>query len=1412
MTAGAISTVGGLLTGEFLERLDRSDPALPSLKPTDFELAPSERLRDAVTRSWNRLAALWTAFKREEQALPDTDDSATRLTRERWLLPLLSELGFAGLDAVQSLAPGSDGKTYAISHEWRGRVPVHLMGWRTPIDRRTPGLPGAAKASPHGLLQEFLNSSDAHLWGVVSNGRVLRLLRDNASLTRQAYVEFDLTAIFDGEAFADFTLLWLCCHRTRFEGDTPARCPLEQWRKEAAVQGTRAREKLRSGVEQAIVSLGNGALAHRANSELRARLRSGELTADDLQRQLLRVVYRMLFLLVAESRSLLLAPNSPADTKDRYERFYSMRRLCRLASARRGGAHSDLWQALGVTMAALDIGDEPPQRAAREALGLTSLGSLLWSQDEVADLAAARIDNAHLLEAVRHLAFVHDDEARLLRPVDYQNLGTEELGSVYESLLELHAVVDPEDRSFGLGSAAGSERKTTGSYYTPPELISKLLDEALDPVIAEAKAKPEPEQALLDLKVLDPACGSGHFLIAAAHRIADALASVREGGTEPSPEGSRAALREVVGSCLYAIDINPMAVELCKVSLWLESNTPGKPLNFLDHRIICGNSLLGTTPRLLAGGIPDTAFKHLTGDDKAHVSALRKANKKERKDRSQGVLAVEWSVASEAALLASGLHRIDVAEDDTAEQVAAKQVEYARLRALARVEKAKLIADAWCAAFVARKTPSDPPITDRTFRTLQSRSPDQLVVDISESRQNDTSEKAAADIDSIRRLADEYQFTHLHLAFPNVFEVPEDPDTATNAHTGWSGGFDAILSNPPWERVKLQEKEFFSQHDETIAAAPTAAARKRLIADLKASNPTLRQAFKQALRQAEGTSALLRSSGRFPLAGRGDVNTYAVFAELMANGVSPTGHVGTIVPTGIATDDTTKHLFGHLVENSRLVSFYDFENRRSIFPAVHRSFKFCLLTLTGTERSASRATFAFFAHEPSDLDEDDRRFMLGPQDFSLLNPNTKTCPIFRSTRDAEITTSIYRRLPILIDEHASDGNPWNVSFRRMFDMTNDSGLFRDRETLEAIGLVLEGNRFVCPHGLTPNNEHSTAERYLPLYEGKMATFYDHRASDVFKSLTATTRQNQPRYLTPTQKQDAMTQPLPLYWIDEETIRERMDSGTSWLLGFNDVTSVANERTMVCSALPSVAVGNSEPLLIVPMYAHLVLAIASSFVFDYTARQKVGGNHMNYIYLKQLPLLTQEMVRYHEALITDSALELVYTAWDMEPFGLDLRNEGPPFRWDDARRALIRAEIDALMFHLYGVSRADAGYIMDTFPIIRRKDEEAHGEFRTKRLVLDRYDAMTAAFEAKHRTLAGTPNGPNPPLDEPSLATYSRLLADALAANYRTNIDPPPAHPSQAHPASTRPSWASPNSLPPSRQENRAISSAGTTEG
>ncbi|MEZ5278969.1 MAG: N-6 DNA methylase [Acidimicrobiales bacterium] len=986
--------------------------------------------------------------------------------------PLLDELGFAGL--AQARATSIDGKEYAISHEWGASVAVHLLGARVPIDRRSPRVPGAAKSSPHGLVQEFLNRSDAHLWAVVSNGHTLRLLRDNASLTRQAYVEFDLQAIFEGELYSDFACLWLSCHRTRFEGDPPATCLLERWSHHAATSGTRALDRLRDGVEAAIQSLGEGFLTHPANGDLRQRLTDGSLTTAEYQRQLLRVVYRLLFLLVAESRDLLLAPGTDEQTRARYREHYSVQRIARLARVRRGSTHDDLWAGLQVTISALWRDGEP-------ALGLSALGSFLWSPASTAALSEARLDNAHLLEAVRRLTLTRDAEAKTDRTVDYRNLGAEELGSIYESLLELHAQVDVAARTFALGSAAGNERKTTGSYYTPTSLINELLDSALDPVLDEAASSADPEAAILGLSVLDPACGSGHFLIAAANRIAQRLASVRAGGIEPAPDQVRTALRDVVGRCLHGIDINPMAVELCKVSLWLEATEPGKPLSFLDHRIVCGNGLLGTTPRLLADGIPDEAFQALAGDDKTIVNALKKKNKKERAGQATLSL-IDDSVASAADPVAAAIAAIDALPDSTAPQVTRKSELFAELEQSPEAARARLSADAWCAAFVAPKSSGEPPITSATVRDIL-----------------DHTRPVSADVvERVRSLADEFGFLHPHLAFPDVISVPDDLDDATNSRTGWSGGFSVVLGNPPWDMVQLSEKEFFAGRQPEIAEA-AGATRKRLVAKLEVEDPGLFHAYATELRHVDGLRHFLGKSGRFPLCGRGKINTYSVFAETMRDATGPAGRVGVIVPSGIATDDTTKFFFQDIVERRNLASLFDFENRNAIFPGVHRSYKFCLLTLAGDERPVDEAEFVFFALDTADLNDPERRFTLTPEDFALLNPNTRTCPIFRTRRDAEITKGIYRRVPVLVEEGPPEKNPWGVTFRQgLFNMTSDSHLFRTREQLEADGWTLRGNIFT-----------KGDDRYLPLYEAKMVDFFDHRAADVVLSKTAAVRQGQP---------------------------------------------------------------------------------------------------------------------------------------------------------------------------------------------------------------------------------------------------------------------------------------------------------------
>ena len=526
---------GGLFTSELLQRIAAGDNRLEGLKPEDYHLS-GLRISEATSRSWYVLQAAWSKYQETREKL-DSSDLGTAVARDRWLLPLFQELGYGRLQPARGLE--IEGKTFPISHLW-GSCPIHLIGSGIRLDERTQGAKGAAHQSPHSLLQEYLNRSDSHLWGFVSNGLVLRLLRDNASLTRQAFREFDLEGMMEQESYADFVLLWLLCHESRVAGDRPELCWLEKWSHTAQQEGSRALDSLRNGVEEAIRKLGEGFLAHPRNTALHEKLASGELQAQDYYRQLLRTIYRMLFLLVAEARGLLLPPDTPDEAADRYQRWYSITRLRNLSEKRRGGKHPDLWQGLRLVFSLLG------SRTGNPELGIPALGSYLWSEKAVLDLGSAELSNSYLLAAIKALSQVRVDN-RTSR-VDFRNLGAEELGSIYEALLELHPNFTPGFGGFKLDMASGNERKTTGSYYTPTSLISELLDSALIPVMekAEKEGRREggiegAEKALLNLKICDPACGSGHFLIAAAHRIAKRLAAIRTGRTNlhPSPTERR---------------------------------------------------------------------------------------------------------------------------------------------------------------------------------------------------------------------------------------------------------------------------------------------------------------------------------------------------------------------------------------------------------------------------------------------------------------------------------------------------------------------------------------------------------------------------------------------------------------------------------------------------------------------------------------------------------------------------------------------------------------------------------------------------------------------------------------------------------------------------------------------------------
>ena len=920
-TFTTIRTEGAILPPDLLQRISEGATNLDGLQPSDYHLLAGEKLNEATNRSWNRLIGAWENFKTSQEKVFEGQPGTTE-TRNRWLLPLFQELGYGRLQT--STAFNLDGKSYPISHGW-GKAPIHLLGFNIDLGKRTPGVAGAATTSPHSMVQEFLNRSEEHLWAFLSNGLQLRVLRDNVSLTRQAYVEFDLQAMMEGEVYADFVLLWLLCHQSRVEGEKPENFWLEQWSRQAQEQGTRALDQLRAGVEDAISALGSGFLGAAANQELRAKLRQGALSRQDYYRQLLRLVYRLIFLFVAEDRELLFSPDSDLTAQQRYRDYYSTQRLRRLAERSRGLRHADLYHVLRLVTEQLSSVSGCPE------LALPALGGFLFSAEATPDLDTAELPNQHLLDAVRALAYTID--GRTLRPVDYKNLGPEELGSVYESLLELHPEMNVEAGSFSLTSASGHERKTTGSYYTPSTLIQVLLDSALDPVIASAlkgatedgrpkTGTPRPpssvpgrtaqEQALLDLKVCDPACGSGHFLIAAAHRLARHLAAIRTGDDEPSPEATRAALRDVISHCLYGVDLNPMAVELCKVGLWMEALEPGKPLSFLDAHIKCGNSLVGVGPGLDIAEIPDEAFQPAFGDDKATATALRRRNKRER----EGQLGFRWDVTlikdqqDLAQWVARQSQKLEAMPEENAAQIREKEAAYQTLLTTDHYQSQRLEYDLWTAAFFwpIPETDADFMLAPTQQELLRLRKGENLDAELTR---------------RLQAIAEKQRFFHWEIEFPTVF-------------AGGDPGFDVVLGNPPWERIRFQEKEFFAGLNDEIADASNKAVRSQLIDTLQKENNLLWELFKSTKHSAEAGSNFFRCCNRFSRTAVGDINTYQLFAELVTTVQADSSRSGIIIPTGISTADSTKNFFEFLVSNNMLVSLFDFLEASSLSESKQR--------------------------------------------------------------------------------------------------------------------------------------------------------------------------------------------------------------------------------------------------------------------------------------------------------------------------------------------------------------------------------------------------------------------------------------------------------------------------------------------
>jgi hypothetical protein len=1410
-----LEITGALLTPDMVAKIASGEA--PDQGPESYGVPAGLKLRDEIARYYRIAEALWSRF--------NTSRTQNESAAQRFVVDLLKQcFGFDALETRQAVQVGE--REFPVRHAaLKGRVPVVIApaagdgAHKSGVDESLALFAdGPRRRSATLLLQEFLNAQEAALWGLASDGLTLRLMRDNVSLTRPAWIEANLAKIFSEGLFPDFSALWLLIHQSRFGASqaAPSDCSLEKWRERGRTDGVAARDKLRQGVEAALLELGQGFIEHRANAQLLEALSSGRISSQAFYEELLRLIYRLIFLFAAEDRGLLHAPNVSSDATKTYAEGYSLGRLRERAMRRAAwDRHGDGWEGLKTTFAALKRGEV--------RLGLPALGGL-FSDNVLANLEACRIENRRLLSAIWRLAWMRPDGQPLTR-VNWRDMETEELGSVYESLLELKPLANASNRTLTFASedeAKGNARKTSGSYYTPDSLVKLLLDTTLDPVLdaAEARNPQDPVSEILKLTIIDPACGSGHFLLGAARRVASRVARLRSSGV-PGQDEFQHALRDVVTNCIYGTDRNPLAVELCKVALWIEAIEPGKPLTFLDSHIRCGDSLVGVfSIESLRHGIPDEAYKQLAGDEKDVAKAYATHNKSLRDGAGATGMLAEFRPPAE---LVNDAQAIMQMPENSVEEVAAKKTAFARLQSSSRWLQLRLACDCHIAAFFAPKTGTAPtardiektgvPVTSHIWAALRGADVPEAV------------SKLATNV-SARVSA-----FHWPLEFPHVFG---------------RGGFDVIAGNPPWERIKLQEQEFFASRSPDIATAANAAERTRLIQRLALLSPgtpgrAIWEEYQFAKRAAEATSEFVRNGGRFPLTGTGDVNTYALFAEHFSNLVRPEGRAGVIVPTGIATDSSTSAFFGNLVINRRLAALIDFENREAIFASVHRSYKFSILSMG----AAPVANFAFFLTNAQQLEDTERRFTLSSDQIARINPNTKTAPVFRSRADAELTAKIYGRVPVLVEERPAerggDLNPWGVSFQTMFHMSGDSELFMTASQFAAADWTMDGADWV-------KGRSSDPERYVPLYEAKMIHHYDHRWATYTSG--AVDEETGARDCTLAEKQNPNYEPTPRYWVPEAEVRLRaarlpanlkrawreehpdrclkalaeylagyftlgegrqageedlkrtlgrdrdwrtalgktpdaflrepktLLNGTAsqretpltkddiaflcegpgdvmqmvealverkqprWLMGWRDICRATDERTVIASVFPLVGAGNKIPMIystnaLTPKALTCLLGGLSSICGDYVARQKIGGTTLNYFLLKQISVLPPDAFSAadHE-FVSSRTLELSYSSVSMKSFAEDLGYTGKPFRWDEDRRATLRAELDAFFARKFGLTRDELRYVLDpadvrgdgypseTFRVLKNSETRAFGEYRTQRLVLAAFDRLT----------------------------------------------------------------------------------------
>ena len=1269
--------------------------------------------------------------------------------------PLSRHMTPDGLLFADAAAKAQAGRVHDAAERYGlGLALAELKRWQAPLDRRDAGAATPATQLLGYLDRAAVATGGRLRWGILTNGKLWRLYWSGAQSVSEQFFEIDLAAALGvtglddglfGAAAADgerekaerrlLRLFFLMFRRESFMAGPEG---WDTFHRRAIDEGRRYEAKLAGDLSGLVFDEVFPRLAQAV-----AREAPEETPLAEVRNAALVLLYRLMFLLYAEDRGLLPVADS------RYGPF-ALRglrdevRRQKTAGALFSTRATNYWGTIDELCRAIDEGDD--------SVGLPPYDGGLFEARHTPLLGRIRLRNKDVADIIDRLCFLGVTGDR--HYINFRDLSVQQLGSIYERLLE-YELAREEDGSVAVRPGMFA-RKLSGSYYTPDDLVGLIVRETVGPLAearreafreaAEAGARPaelrrlDPAERLLELKICDPAMGSGHFLVNLADWLADRVlvemaeaAALAEGYVSPLAERieavrstvaanadehkwqmDRARLddrhivkRMVLKRCIFGVDKNPMAVELAKVSLWLHSFTVGAPLSFLDHHLRCGDSLFGLSVR--AG--MDRAKAHGAGPllNAPAQAVLQAAN---------GMKAVEALADAELAEARQSAQQWADAEAKTRplDRFLSLVHAFDWLDIRGKEDKAALHA-----------------FFDGRFGDPLEIAQDGAVPE------NGTEEagRFRALLERARKLADEERFLNWQVSFPGVWEH------LTNSRP--EGGFDAVIGNPPWEWMNLEQVEWFAERRPDIAHAERDADRRRMIAALREDEDPLAAEYDAARERAAAAMRIARKGGNYPLLSSGHMNFYSLFVERAMALARPDGMVGLLVPSGIASDKTAARFFRGIAREGRLKAFYDFENRRTgqkkrrkrdeaslFFPDVDSRFKFCAF-VTSRSPLAEATQYSVFLHDTATLADDNRRFPLTAGDFARINPNTGTAPIFRSRRDAELNTAIYGRLPVLVDRSSGEERKvWPVKYMQMLNMTTDSDLFRTRTELgeKESAWPVGGNRF-----------DSSSGEWAALYEGKMVQAFNHRAASVMVNPKNLKRQGQPNRSSYLQLSDPNFFPSPRFFVQSEKINWVSDY--DWSICFKDISSPTNMRSMIAAILPKSAAGHKLPYLFVEeehgKNSYLLLGNINSIVFDYCARQKLNTNSFALFVLEQLPVVPPE--RYEKArfgpktageVVREAVLELTYTAHDMAPFARDMGHVDeagevlPPFRWDPDRRLMLRAKLDALYFHLYGVTdRDDISYIYSTFPIVERQERKAWTGYRSRDLCLAWMNALDA---------------------------------------------------------------------------------------